>query len=33
MSKHLPFYAERFPTTELNGVFYRTPSEDAVSGW
>jgi uncharacterized protein YecE (DUF72 family) len=33
MTKHLAFYAEQFPTTELNGVFYRTPSEDAVSGW
>ncbi len=33
LTKHLAFYAEQFPTTELNGVFYRTPSEDAVSGW
>jgi uncharacterized protein YecE (DUF72 family) len=30
---HLEFYAEHFPTTELNGVFYRTPSVDAVRGW
>ena len=30
---HLEFYAERFPTAELNGVFYRTPTEDAVRGW
>jgi uncharacterized protein YecE (DUF72 family) len=30
---HLQFYAEAFPTTELNGVFYRTPTEEAVSGW
>jgi uncharacterized protein YecE (DUF72 family) len=30
---HLQYYAERFPTTELNGVFYRTPSEEAVRAW
>jgi uncharacterized protein YecE (DUF72 family) len=30
---HLQFYAEHFPTTELNGVFYRTPTEEAVRGW
>jgi uncharacterized protein YecE (DUF72 family) len=30
---HLRFYAENFPTTELNGVFYRTPTLDAVQGW
>jgi uncharacterized protein YecE (DUF72 family) len=30
---HLRFYASRFPTTELNGVFYRTPTVDAVRGW
>ena len=24
---HLPYYATRFDTTELNGVFYRTPTE------
>jgi uncharacterized protein YecE (DUF72 family) len=30
---HLEFYAEHFPTTELNGVFYRTPTEEAVRGW
>ncbi len=23
---HLEYYAERFQTTELNGVFYRTPT-------
>ena len=27
---HLRFYAEHFATTELNGVFYRTPTEEAV---
>jgi uncharacterized protein YecE (DUF72 family) len=30
---HLEFYARQFPTTELNGVFYRTPTEDSVRGW
>jgi uncharacterized protein YecE (DUF72 family) len=30
---HLEFYAERFRTTELNGVFYRTPTEEAVRAW
>src|SRR5262249_38119155 len=30
---HLRFYAEHFPTTELNGVFYRTPTEEAVRFW
>ncbi|MGJ4947139.1 DUF72 domain-containing protein [Bradyrhizobium sp. HKCCYLS20291] len=29
----LPYYATQFDTTELNGVFYRTPSEVAVRGW
>jgi uncharacterized protein YecE (DUF72 family) len=30
---HLEYYAEHFLTTELNGVFYRTPIEEAVRGW
>jgi uncharacterized protein YecE (DUF72 family) len=30
---HLAFYAGHFSTTELNGVFYRTPTEEAVRGW
>ncbi len=29
----LEFYAQRFPTTELNGVFYRTPTIAAVRDW
>ncbi|WP_315780640.1 DUF72 domain-containing protein [Bradyrhizobium sp. SZCCHNPS1003] len=29
----LPYYASQFETTELNGVFYRTPTEAAVRGW
>jgi len=33
-AKHrLSFYATQFPTTELNGVFYRTPTIDAVRKW
>jgi uncharacterized protein YecE (DUF72 family) len=31
--EHLQYYAQHFPTTELNGVFYRTPTEEAVRGW
>src|SRR5881275_3714761 len=30
---HLEYYATHFLTTELNGVFYRTPTEEAVRGW
>jgi uncharacterized protein YecE (DUF72 family) len=33
VARHLEFYAERFSTTELNGVFYRTPSVEAVQSW
>jgi uncharacterized protein YecE (DUF72 family) len=29
----LAWYAEAFPTTEINGSFYRTPSLDAVRNW
>jgi uncharacterized protein YecE (DUF72 family) len=29
----LQYYASQFRTTELNAVFYRTPSLDAVSAW
>src|SRR5689334_8755208 len=32
--KHqLRYYASQFQTTELNGVFYRTPTTDAVKTW
>ena len=32
--KHqLQYYASQFQTTELNGVFYRTPTYDAVKSW
>jgi len=34
MVKHqLRYYATQFCTTELNGVFYRTPTLDAVRAW
>jgi len=29
----LPYYASQFETAELNGVFYRTPTEAAVRSW
>src|SRR5690349_18793721 len=30
---HLQYYATQFCSTELNGVFYRTPSLEAVRAW
>jgi uncharacterized protein YecE (DUF72 family) len=30
---HLQFYATQFSTAELNGVFYRTPTVEAVRAW
>ena len=33
LTDQLRFYASQFRTAELNGVFYRTPSEEAVRGW
>lgn len=33
LKQQLRFYAGRFPTAELNGVFYRTPTEAAVRSW
>jgi uncharacterized protein YecE (DUF72 family) len=29
----LQYYASQFDSVELNGVFYRTPTEDAVRSW
>ena len=29
----LCFYSHHFPTTEINGSFYRTPSLEAVKAW
>jgi uncharacterized protein YecE (DUF72 family) len=31
--KMLAFYAERFPTVEINYTFYRLPNEKLVAGW
>ena len=31
--EHLRFYARHFATVELNGVFYRMPTVEAVRGW
>jgi uncharacterized protein YecE (DUF72 family) len=33
LKHHLAYYATQFGTAELNGVFYRTPTLDAVRGW
>ena len=32
-TRWLEFYAEHFPTVEINNSFYRLPSEKAVSNW
>jgi uncharacterized protein YecE (DUF72 family) len=32
-SKMLPYYAQRFPTVEINYTFYRLPTEKLVAGW
>ncbi len=31
--KMLAYYAERFPTVEINYTFYRVPTEKLLSGW
>jgi uncharacterized protein YecE (DUF72 family) len=31
--KMLPYYAERFPTVEINYTFYRIPNEKILAGW
>jgi uncharacterized protein YecE (DUF72 family) len=33
LKNQLQDYASQFPTTELNGVFYRTPTPEAVRSW
>ena len=33
IKNQLQYYASQFPTAELNGVFYRTPTPEAVSSW
>jgi uncharacterized protein YecE (DUF72 family) len=32
-AKMLPYYAERFPTVEINYTFYRMPNEKLTAGW
>jgi len=32
-SKMLAYYAERFPTVEINYTFYRVPTEKLLAGW
>src|SRR5919204_3840912 len=32
-TKMLPYYAEHFPTVEINYTFYRTPNEKILDGW
>jgi uncharacterized protein YecE (DUF72 family) len=32
-AKMLPYYAERFPTVEINYTFYRAPNEQILEGW
>src|SRR5262245_9682793 len=32
-AKMFPYYAERFPTVEINNTFYRMPTEKLVAGW
>ena len=32
-AKMLPYYAERFSTTEINYTFHRIPSEKTIVGW
>jgi uncharacterized protein YecE (DUF72 family) len=32
-TKMLPYYAERFPTVEINNTHYRMPTEELVAGW
>jgi len=33
LKTQLQYYASQFEAAELNGVFYRTPTPDAVRGW
>jgi uncharacterized protein YecE (DUF72 family) len=32
-AKMLPYYADRFPTVEINYTFYRMPTPKLVAGW
>jgi len=33
LKNQLQYYASQFPTAELTGVFYRTPTREAVKSW
>jgi uncharacterized protein YecE (DUF72 family) len=33
LKSQLQYYASQLPSAELNGVFYRTPTQDAVKSW
>jgi uncharacterized protein YecE (DUF72 family) len=33
LDRQLQYYSSQFQTTELNGVFYRTPTREAVRSW
>ncbi|RJF74011.1 DUF72 domain-containing protein [Rhodopseudomonas palustris] len=33
LNRQLQYYASQFGSAELNGVFYRTPTPEAVKGW
>jgi uncharacterized protein YecE (DUF72 family) len=33
IKSQLQYYASQFQTAELNGVFYRTPTPEAVRSW
>jgi uncharacterized protein YecE (DUF72 family) len=33
VKNQLQYYASQFATAELNGVFYRTPTQEAVQSW
>ena len=32
-TKMLPYYAERFPTVEINYTYYRMPNQKTLDGW
>jgi uncharacterized protein YecE (DUF72 family) len=32
-TKFLPYYADRFPTVEINYTFYRMPTPKLIAGW
>jgi uncharacterized protein YecE (DUF72 family) len=32
-ARRLAYYAERFPSVEVNSTFYKLPAEDVIRGW